>query len=203
MIYELTSLTAAAGRLKEVSDALAGVAGSIPGELLAAWTTEVGRVNEVLVLRRYEKAGAPAGASEIVPGGGHWLEDILPLCQDVQLENFRLLPALEHPQPGALGAVHELRTYTYRPGMLDELLQSWTDPLLARSRISPAPLVMYSVTGRATRFMHLWIYQSYEQRLAIRAEQVAKGTWPPPGGRARWLAQENALLQPLPFSPMR
>lgn len=200
MIYELSTLTSAPARLKELTEAINGAAANCPGELLAAWVTEVGRVNDVLVLRRFADCGA---ASEVKAGGGHWLDHALPLCNGLEVEQYRLLPNTPAPQPGRLGAVHEMRTYTYRPGMLAELIETWTPSLLKRMQVSPAPLVMVSITGRATRFVHLWAYESYEERLRIRAAEAAKGTWPPPGGRQRWLAQESAFLTPLACSPLK
>jgi hypothetical protein len=200
MIYELTTLTSAPARLKEVLDEVNAAAANCPPELVAAWVTEFGQINDVLILRRFEE---PAAASEVAPGGQHWLAKVLPLTNGMQVEQYRLLPDMPAPQPGKIGAIHEMRTYTYRPGMLDELIETWTPPLKKRVQISPAPLVMYSTSGRATRFIHLWAYESYEERLRIRAGEVAKGTWPPPGGRNRWLAQENALLIPLACSPLK
>lgn len=200
MIYELTTLTAAPARLKEVLDAVNAAAVNCPAELVAAWVTEVGQINDVLVLRRYADG---AGANEVKPGGGNWLDPVLPLTNDFKVEQYRLLPDMPAPQPGKFGAIHEMRTYVYRPGMLDELIATWTPPLKKRVEISAAPLVMYSIGGRATRFIHLWVYESYEERLRIRAAEVAKGTWPPPGGKSRWLSQENAMLIPLACSPMK
>lgn len=202
MIYELTTLTAMAGMHKDVINALQAAATTCPPELVAAWATEVGAVNDVLLLRRYDDKQATNAATEFKPGTKHWLSEVLPLTQDVQIEHFRMMPGLPHPAPGKLGAIHELRSYVYRPGMLDELLASWKEPLARRVQVSPAPMLMYSIDARALRFIHLWVYDSYEQRLAIRAGEVAKGSWPPPGGRARWLSQHNALLAPLSFSPL-
>jgi hypothetical protein len=200
MIYELSTLTSAPSRLKEVIDAVNAAAAQAPAELVAAWVSEVGQINDVLVLRRYADGGQ---ANEVKPGGGNWLDAVLPLLSGYKVETYRLLPGMPAPTAGAHGAIHEMRTYVYRPGMLDELIATWTPPLLKRVEISPAPLVMYSVGGHATKFIHLWVYPSYEERLRIRAGEVAKGTWPPPGGKNRWLSQENALLVPLACSPMK
>lgn len=202
MIYELITLTAAAGNNKDITAALARNVNSCPGELVAAWATEVGKLNDLLLMRRFDET-AGGKPTEFRTGEKHWLSDALPLAQDLQIEQFRMMPYLPDPEPASVaGPIHELRSYHYRPGMLDELLQTWKDPLLARVQVSPAPLVMYSITSRALRFIHLWVYQSYEDRLRTRAAEVAKGTWPPPGGKARWLSQENAILTPLAFSPL-
>ncbi|WP_151446476.1 NIPSNAP family protein [Lacisediminimonas profundi] len=203
MIYELTTLTTAAARLKDVVSALDAAASACPAELVAAWTTEVGRVNDVLLLRRYDETSSASGPTEFTPGGKNWLSDVLPMTQDVQIEQFRVVPYMTPPSPGKAGAIYEMRSYVYRPGMLDELLETWKEPLLNRTQVSPAPLVMYSINSRALRFIHLWVYESYDDRLRIRAGEVAKGTWPPPGGRARWMTQENSLLVPMGFSPMK
>ena len=202
MIYELTTLTTAPAMLKDVMTALDATAADCPPELLAAWMTEAGRVNDVLLLRRYEDQAAPSMATEIRPGEKNWLSDVLPMTVDVQIEQFRALPYMPAPSPAKLGGLYELRSYIYRPGMLDELLQAWKEPLQKRAQVSPMPLIMYSINARALRFIHLYAYQNFEHRLQVRAGELAKGTWPPPGGKARWLSQENALLLPLACSPL-
>lgn len=203
MIYELITLTTAAAMLKDVTTALNKLAAECPAELVAAWSTEAGRVNDVLLLRRFDETRMPSGATEFKPGVTHWLSSVLPMTQDVKIEHFRTVPYLPEPSPGALGALVEMRSYIYRPGMQEELLETWKEPLIKRAQVSPMPLVMYSINGRALRFIHLYAYQDYTHRLQVRAGEVAKGTWPPPGGKARWLEQENALLTPLAFSPLR
>jgi hypothetical protein len=57
--------------------------------------------------------------------------------------------------------------------------------------------------GGLNKFIHIWPYKSSVERDRIRAESRAPGrTWPPQSG-VRPLRQENKLLIPAPFSPVR
>ena len=51
----------------------------------------------------------------------------------------------------------------------------------------------YSELGSLNTWIHMWAYESYDQRAEIRAETRAKGIWPPPGGIASAHAGEQAV----------
>jgi hypothetical protein len=57
--------------------------------------------------------------------------------------------------------------------------------------------------GQANRFIHVWAYESLDQRLAIRNKARETGVWPPPGGGDSLLTQENKILMPAAFSPLQ
>ncbi len=51
--------------------------------------------------------------------------------------------------------------------------------------------------------MHIWPYESLEQRAEVRKRAVEQGIWPPPGGADKWLTQHNKILLAAPFSPVQ
>ena len=199
MIYELSRLAIAPTRVK---DALSVLELASPSHLIACWTTEFGDVNEVLVLRRFTAEEADA-AQTMPTRPDSWMGSLGPLLQTVDVTRFAMVPFLPHPEPGAFGPFHEMRTYQYRYGTLEEMLETWGAKVPARVKLSPAPFILYATTGRATTVIHVWAYQDLAHRARIRQEAIAGGIWPAPGGAARWVSQHSALLVPAPFSPVR
>ncbi|MFG1465063.1 NIPSNAP family protein [Xanthobacter sp. DSM 24535] len=195
MTYELTTLTIAPGRM---NDALALLPERVPADLIGAWGTEFGQVNDVLLLRRRTDDAASSTAK---PDTG-WLGDMGEWTTHVASESYRLMPFSPVPEPGAYGPLHEMRRYSFRPSALDELLDTWGQFAPRRLAMSPGLLMMHSVDGDPLTVIHMWAYQSLDQRAALRAQAIAGGIWPAPGGARRWLSQENSLLTPLPFSPL-
>ena len=48
----------------------------------------------------------------------------------------------------------------------------------------------------------MWAYKSLDERARIRADMTAKKLWPAPGGPVP-LRQENKIMLPFPFSPLK
>ena len=57
--------------------------------------------------------------------------------------------------------------------------------------------------GKANGFVHIWGYQSMDQRMQIRDEARKKGVWPPGGGGDRLISQQNKIVMPSAFSPLQ
>ena len=53
--------------------------------------------------------------------------------------------------------------------------------------------------GRANGFVHIWAYQSMDQRMQVRDEARKKGVWPPPGGGNASSAQQTKIVLPSAF----
>jgi len=60
-----------------------------------------------------------------------------------------------------------------------------------------------SELGALNKFVHIWVYQDVNERARVREESRRPGdAWPPQAG-VRPIRQENKLLIPLAFSPVR
>ena len=60
--------------------------------------------------------------------------------------------------------------------------------------------------GTASKLVHIWPYQSLDERIKIRNQATTDGVWPPknePGDTVEVLTQENKIMLPAPFSPMQ
>lgn len=101
----------------------------------------------------------------------------------------------------------EHRTYKFHPGGLPAFMTLYTPAIRTLQIGILGNLIGYFVTeiGPLNQTIHLWGYDSYEERARRRAELTANEEW-----RAFFSAilpllaeQETRLLNPTPFSPIR
>ncbi len=90
-----------------------------------------------------------------------------------------------------------------KPDGLAPTMALWRKAVPGRARISPVLAAMGAVTGTAIRFMHIWPYKTFDERVRLRDKAVAEGVWPPPGGPSHLLSQQADIYLPAAFSPMR
>jgi hypothetical protein len=103
----------------------------------------------------------------------------------------------------ALGNVYEMRSYTFLPGAIPGLIESWAKAIPQREEYSPLAAGMYTELGGLNKWVHIWPYQSLADRDRIRQETRQAGVWPPGGAyRESMVKQENKVLIPAEFSPM-
>jgi hypothetical protein len=204
MIYDVTIITVQPGSHPK---ALARLEGSLPsaqpgGEFLACWYTELGALNQILVLRGYEDPAElladrqailmtpdPFGIGEVFVG--------------MSMDSWVPFPFLPPIRPVEIGPVFEVRSYVLKPDGLAKTIELWRAALPARAQLSPVLTAMHSVSGTVTRFMHIWSYPSLDERARLRARAVGEGVWPPPGGPALLVSQQSDIYLPAPFSPIR
>jgi hypothetical protein len=175
--------------------------------LEAFWHTEFGPLNQVVHVYPYDDlrhrtsvraALAQDTAMQQLPGGG----DLI-VAQEAEI----MIPA---PFMRALGSrnygtgnVYEMRTYTYAPGDISKVLEGWAKAIDAREKFSPLAACWTSEIGGLNKFVHTWVYKDLNERARIREESRRPGqAWPPQAG-VRPIRQENKLLVPAAFSPVR
>ena len=203
MIYDVTIITvkpatqdAALAKLKDTLPAA-----SSGGQLLACWVSDLGALNQVLVLRRYDDAVRMlAGRSAVLQSGNPF--GIGDLIVGMTMDTYVPFPVREEIETGAFGPFYEVRNYEFKPDGLTPTIEMWNTAVPARAAISPVLAAMYSLTG-APRFMHIWPYRSLDERQKLRAHAIASGVWPPPGGPDKFLTQQTDIYLPAPFSPLR
>jgi len=203
MRYEILTLNV---RLGGAASVLAGVKAASDhadagGTLLGCWTSEIGDLNQILVLRSFADDAAlqadqlrllgdtnPFGAGEAI--------------KDLTFDSYAPFPWAPAPQPGRYGAVYEIRTYRLKHGGLPPTIAAWEAAMVERAKFSPLSLVMYALDG-APRFTHIWPYASLDARAKVRSDSVAAGAWPPKNGPT-WLTGDmrSIIALPAPFSPL-
>src|SRR5260370_32966459 len=101
------------------------------------------------------------------------------------------------------GNVSEMRTYTYAPGDISKVLEAWDKAIEARERFSPLAACWTSELGGLNKFTHIWVYKDVNERARVREESRRPGGARPPQAGVRPVRQENKLLIPAAFSPVR
>jgi hypothetical protein len=199
--YDVTLITLRPGTqaqaLAALKDSLAAVT-----DLRVCWYSELGALNQILIIskagnadtaiaRRFERISAtnPFGIGELITG----------MSMDSYV-SFDFVGALE---PGIFGPYFEVRTYILKAGGVAPTAELWRKAVPGRAKLSPLLAAMVSVTGPVTRFIHIWPYKSLDERISLRAQAIAEGVWPPPGGPSYFASQQSEIFLPAAFSPIR
>jgi hypothetical protein len=203
MLYDVTILSLRPGTQPRAVARLAETAPAAPGKLLACWTTDVGMLNQVMIIREYGSAQEAADARLASMRSDNPLgtsEFAISHTSDA----FELMPFLKPLQPGSYGPFFEVRTYLLKPGVVGGNIARWEKALPERNKRSQVLAAMNSASGQMTRFIHIWPYKSMDERYAVRTQAVKDGIWPPPGGgEATLLMQQNDIYVPTAFSPIK
>ena len=101
----------------------------------------------------------------------------------------------------------EERIYTLEVGKAPEFLRLYEQEGLAIQTPILGNLIGYfsSEIGELNLIVHMWGYESFEERTRRRAELMADAGWQAFVAKVRPLVlrQENRILVPAPFSPIR
>ena len=177
--YELATLTVALRTAEKVAAAVHGYVndGEARGRLLGCFVSEIGTLNQVIVLRGFadEEGLAAERKRTLMSTNPFNSSDHL---TSLSLDSYAPMPELPPVEPGDFGPFYEVRTYDLRIGSLPKLMDAWRTALPHRTELSKLLIAMYALDG-PPRFTHIWPYRSLNDRQAIRAEAVRRGIWPP------------------------
>lgn len=94
----------------------------------------------------------------------------------------------------------EMRSYLLKPGTVAAFEQRFAEGLTARLQFSRLGGLWHSEVGTLNQVVHVWPYESFEERERIGQEARKTGKWPP-NTHEFIILQENKILQPAAFSP--
>ena len=171
--------------------------------LTAFWHTEIGPLNEIIHVWGYRDLAERARIRAEAVKDGAWPPKTSEFIREMKSEIVVPFPFVPEVQPGKIGPIFEIRYYTLKAGTLPETMKGWEAKLPERMKLSPVVLAGGVEFGKANGFVHIWAYQSLEQRAQVRAQAVKTGVWPPPGGADRLFTQENKIVLPAAFSPLQ
>ena len=203
-IYELATLdTVIFGAGKAAPAIEAFVSGpQAGGRLLGAWTSDIGGLNKIVLLRAFD------GFDALVEERDRILHSANPFgCVDLltgmSFDSYKALPLLPDVEAGAPGPVYEIRTYRMKLNGLAPTTEKWAAAVPERNAYSKLLVAMYSLDG-PPRLTQIWPYESLAARTEARARSVADGKWPPKGG-PDWLTPDmtSTIALPLAFSPLK
>jgi NIPSNAP len=208
MLYEVRTYTLRPGTVAEFEERYSK---RLPlrekhSKLGAFWHTEVGPLNQVVHVYPYEdlaqrtavrEAMAKDTAMAQLPGGREFI-----VAQEAEIVTpAPFMHALGSRDYGS-GNIYEMRIYTFAPGDIPKVIDAWGKAIEAREKFSPLAACWTNELGGLNRFWHTWVYKDLNERARIRAETRNAGAWPPQTG-VRPIRQENKLLVPASFSPVR
>ncbi|GAA2618005.1 NIPSNAP family protein [Streptomyces axinellae] len=200
--YEWTTVSSALVNGARVAEAVGSWAGDARdgGRWLGGWTSENGELGRIWVLRSFPDEEALLAARHAMRLGGHPLSATGEVT-GIDVASFAGLPMMPKVEVGALGPVYEIRDYTLVPGGLPGTIEGWRRALPARDPVDPVTVVMYALDG-PERIVHVWPFHGLDERVRIRRELYAEGTWPPPGAPELIERATSAIAWPIPGSPL-
>jgi len=202
MIYEVRTYTLKPGTVAEFEE---NFGKALPARekvspLGAFWHTDIGPLNQVIHVWPYEslKHREECRATKVEgwppPNGGN----ILNMESEIYNPAEFMRPMGGHQH---LGNIYEMRSYTYQPGTMGEVLKRWAAAVPHREEYSPLAAGMYTELGGLNKWVHIWPYKDLAERNSIREEAGKNEHWPPPT-REFLVRQENKIMLPAAFSPM-
>ena len=205
MIYEVRTYNLKPGSVAEFEE---NFGKALPArekysKLGAFWHTDFGPLNQVIHVWPYESIEERNEIRAEAAKDPDWPPKNSPdVYVNMESEIFTPAPFMR-PMGGdqALGSIYEMRSYTYQPGSMPEVVKRWEAAIPYREEYSPLAAGMYSEIGGLNKWVHIWPYKDLNQRAEVRAEALKNPNWPPPT-REFLVKQENKLLTPAAFSPM-
>lgn len=208
MYYELATMTLPFGTAGNAATQVQAFATTpdAKGELLGCWFTDIGVLNQMIVLRgfasladlqaereRTQKSTNPFGCGDIY--------------QSLEQHSYHGFPWMKPVRPsaefGITGPVYEIRTYGIKPGGVQPTIDLWEQYLPPREKLSPCVVAMVALDG-PLRFTNIWAYPTLDARTKARADAVALGIWPPKGGPAHLTtAMVSTIAMPTAVSPLK
>ncbi len=208
MYHELATLTLPFGTAAQAAEQIRAFC-STPdagGELQGCWFSDIGPLNQMLVLRGFDTLDALEAERQRTRQSADPF-GCGAIAQRIEQQGYRRFPWMR-PVPssaasGIAGPVYEIRTYGIKTGGLQPTIDLWEQYVPAREALSPCIVAMVALDG-PLRFTNIWAYPSLDARSQTRAQAVAQGLWPPKGGPA-WLTtdMQSTIALPTAVSPLK
>ena len=205
MIIEMRTYTLRPGSIAEVEKRFGE---SLPkrekhSKLAAFWHSEIGPLNQIIHVWAYDSFEQRLAVRAAASKEPNWPPPIGEFV--VSMQNEILLPAPFSPplEPRQVGPMFEIRQYTLTGGAIPGLIQRWSEKIEGRTKFSPLVGAWYSEVGALNKWVHIWAYKDVNERFSVRAAATAAGNWPARNPPGVVIKQENALVMPASFSPIR
>jgi hypothetical protein len=204
VIYEIRTYEIAPGSLAEVEKRFGEAYEHRKkySPLTAFWHTEIGPLNQIIHVWGYDSLQHRTEVRAAAAKETGWPPKIQEFIENMESEIFMPAPFMRPLGNQTLGNVYEMRSYIYQPGAMSEVLKRWADSIVDREKLSPLAACWYSEIGGLNKFVHTWAYKDLAERAKIRTESQKLTNWPPQT-REFLVSQQNKILIPAAFSPMK
>ena len=168
------------------------------------WRSEVGTLNQIIHIWPYKDLNERGAIRTKAVETGVWPVKIQEFILEMESKILYAAPFSPHFEPGQHGGIYEFRTYTFGPGSIPKVIESWSSRIKQRTALSPLIFAGHTDIGPLNQWVHVWAYKNMGEREKIRADAVAAGIWPPPRHESvTLLKQLSTLAVPASWSPLR
>ncbi len=210
MIYEMRTYTTPpnqAGKFLEIYGDAYETYRKKFSEMAGCWYTEIGPLNQVITIWPYKNLAERDKIRAAASKEEGWPPHLGQLTTGGTVEVFAPFSFSPLLEPGNHGPIYEMRSYQVVPGTYDDLIAGWEKGLPERTSRSPISVLMLSDLGVSHKLVHIWPYQTFDQRAEVRGNAVADKIWPPSiihvPKQPTLTTQENLIMLPAKFSPMQ
>ena len=95
--------------------------------------------------------------------------------------------------------IYEVRTYVLTPESVPEFEESFASSLPHREKYSKLAAFWHTEVGPLNQVIHVWPYDSPEERIRIRAEASNDPHWPPSNDPDIFVSMASEIFIPAPF----
>ncbi len=207
MIYEIRTYNLHPGAVAEYEKRFAdGIdTRSKYSQLYGFFHTEIGPLNQVVHIWGYDslQQRAEVRAAAAKDASGKWPPKSNELLVSQETDIVVPIKGMHH-HTGVqeLGGIYELRMYTYPPGAIAGVAESFAAGYSGRHGVYPVGGIWISELGNLNRLYQLFPYKNWDHREQVRAELREKHLWPP-HTEARPMVQLVRHMVPAAYSPLR
>lgn len=171
------------------------------GELLGCLFSELGIVNQVLLLRRFGGVDALLDARQRIVHSTDPL-GIGEFAVELVMNIGAAMPATVSTPATSVGPFFEVRTDVPRPGRLCHAFNSW-QAACSRST-APRPIFgVYSIAGDSQGIVHIWRWPTIDERAQIADDVSPTNLWRMGEPDDAPLSQRVDIFRAAAFSPMQ
>ena len=183
------------------------IRGDDHGKLEGHFSSEIGLLNQYVHLWSFDSIEEMLRLRGELGAREDWKSEYLPLIRPHLLtQTVRVLnPVLPMKPVAGEGNLYELRRYRLKPGQVGPWTAKMVEHMPAREKYSTNLGVWTCQWPDPNEVVHLWVYESFEARMAARAGSQADPEWQQFLSFARDLVEEmhSTLLLPSAYSPRK
>lgn len=167
------------------------------GRLLGAFRTEIGALGRLILLRGFDDAEQARTErartlESPAPFGGEKIVTEYRQC------SYRQLPFLPATPRRVEDAIYEIRSYDLKAGGLPATMAAWQSAIEPAAAYTRHLITCLYATDGVPRLTHIWGFDSFEQRMELRASHYKAGTWPPKGAPEQIVTASSTIAFAVP-----
>lgn len=211
MLHELRTYTALPGAIPDVLKANEEVGRKVRGDdygvLEGYWYTEMGPLNQVMHLWRYDSFEERARLRGELGKVEGWTKEYVPRLRPLltQQSTRFLINTKAIAAPETQGNFYEFRNYRVKPGTAKAWMDAFLGVMPTREKYSKNVGAWITEGPNPNEVCHMWAYQSLEERANARAGIAQEDAWKAFVEKGRDYLEEmhSTMLIPSNFSPLK